>query len=83
MTSSTTGWTRGPTYNLFLRVLVGAEQVDSLHVSKVDVMAQKKDEEQLADILFLTVAVQSFVSYSHNHRIMDRKVCMTLNMSVV
>lgn len=42
---------------MFLCVLVGAEKVDSLHVSKVDIMAQKKDKEKLADILFFTVAV--------------------------
>lgn len=49
-------------YNLFLRVLVGAQQVDGLHVSKVDVMAQQEDEEQLADVLLLAVAVQSLVA---------------------
>lgn len=45
------------TYDLFLGVLVGAEQVDGLHVSKVNIMAQKEDEEQLADILLLTVTI--------------------------
>lgn len=47
----------GQTYNLFLCVLVGAEEVDGLHVSEVDIMAQEKDEKQLADILFFTVAI--------------------------
>lgn len=28
---------------------------------EIDVMAQQKDEEQLADILLLAVAIQSFV----------------------
>lgn len=45
------------TYNLFFSVFVGAKEVDSLHVSKVDIMAQKKDEEQLADILLFTVTI--------------------------
>ena len=45
------------TYNLFLCVLVGAEEVDGLHVSKVDIMAQQKDEEQLAHVLLFTVAI--------------------------
>lgn len=53
------------TYNLFLSVLVGAEEVDSLHVSKVNIMAQKKDEEQLANILLFTVTIQSLVTYPH------------------
>ena len=56
------------TYNLFLCVLVGAEQVNSFHVSEVDVMAQQEDEEELADILLLTVAIQSLVYCSrHSH----------------
>ena len=45
------------THYLFLCVFVGAEEVDGLHVSEVDVMAQEEDEEQLADILFFAVAV--------------------------
>lgn len=47
----------GHTHYLLFCVLVGAEQVDSLHVSKVDVMAQEEDEEQLADVFFLTVTI--------------------------
>jgi hypothetical protein len=42
---------------LFLCVLVGAEQVDCLHVAKVDVMAKKEYEKQLAHIFLLTVAI--------------------------
>lgn len=52
-----TGWTWGQTYNLFLCVLVGAEEVDSLHVTKINIMAQEKDEQQLADVLLFTVAI--------------------------
>lgn len=48
---------RGQTYNLFLCVFVWTEEVDSLHVSEVDIMAQKKDEEKFADILFFTVTI--------------------------
>ena len=51
------------TYNLFLCVLVGAQQVDCLHVSKVDVMAEQEDEEQLADVLLLAVAIQGLVPF--------------------
>lgn len=49
------------TYNLLLCVLVGTEQVDGFHVSKVDVMAKQEDEEQLAYIFLLAVAVQGLV----------------------
>lgn len=49
-------------YDLFLGVLVGAEQVDGLHVSEVDVVAQQENEEQLADVLLLAVAVQRLVA---------------------
>ena len=59
--SQKTNITRGNTYNLFLCVLVGTEKVDSFHVSKVDVMAEQEDEEQLADILLLAVAIQGLV----------------------
>lgn len=51
------------TYNLFLCVLVGAEQVHSLHVAKVNVMAQQEDEEQLTHILLLAVSIQSLISF--------------------
>ena len=50
------------TYNLLLSVLVGGEQVDGLHLAKVDVMAEQEDEEQLADVLLLLVAVQRLVA---------------------
>lgn len=51
------------THNLLLCVLIGAEQIDSLHVAKVDVMAQQKDEQQFADILLLAVAIQRLVTF--------------------
>jgi hypothetical protein len=47
---------------LFLGVLVGGEQVDCLHVTEVDVMAEQEDEEQLADVLLLLVPVQRLVA---------------------
>lgn len=49
------------THNLFLRVFVGGEQIDRLHVAKVDVMAEQEDEEQLAHVFLLLVAVQCLV----------------------
>ena len=49
------------TYNLLFCVLVRTEQVDSLHVSEVNVVAEKKDEQQLAHVLLLLVAIQSLV----------------------
>ena len=55
--------TAGRAHNLLLRVLVGAEQVDCLHVAEVDVVAQQEDEQQLADILLLAVAVQGLVPF--------------------
>jgi hypothetical protein len=45
------------TYNLFLCVFVGAEQINGLHVAKVDVMTQQENKEQFAHILLLLVAI--------------------------
>lgn len=59
---STTNKLWWQTYNLFLCILVGTEEVDSLHVSKVDIMSQKKDKEKLAHILLFTVTIQSLVT---------------------
>lgn len=50
------------THNLFLRVFVGGEQVDGLHMAKVNVMSEQEDEEQLAHVLLLLVAVQRLVA---------------------
>ena len=33
------------TYNLFLCVLVGAEQIDGLHVTKVDIVSEEEDKQ--------------------------------------
>ena len=52
------------THNLLLGVLVGGEQVDGLHLAEVDVVAEEEDEEQLAHILLLLVAVQRLVPLS-------------------
>lgn len=51
------------THDLLLRVSVGAQQVHGLHVPKVNVVTQEKDEEQLADIFFFTIAIKSLVTY--------------------
>ena len=50
------------TYNLFLCVFVGAEQINGLHVTEVNVVAQQENEQQFADIFLLLVAVQRFVT---------------------
>lgn len=50
------------THDLLLGVSVGAEQVHGLHVPEVDVVAQQEDEEQLAHILLLAVAIQGLVA---------------------
>lgn len=52
------------TYYLLLCVLIGAEQVHGLHVAEINVVAQQEDEEQLAHVLLLAVAVQGLVSWS-------------------
>uniref|UniRef100_A0A182XS43 Uncharacterized protein n=1 Tax=Anopheles quadriannulatus TaxID=34691 RepID=A0A182XS43_ANOQN len=49
--------------DLFLRVFVGGQQIDRLHVAEIDVMAEQKDEQQLAHVLLLLVAVQRFVPF--------------------
>lgn len=48
---------------MLLGVFVRRQQVDRLHLAEIDVMAEQKDEQQLADVLFLLVAVQRFVSF--------------------
>ena len=50
------------TYNLFLSVLVGGEQVDRLHLTEVNVVAEQEDEEKLANIFLLLVTIQRLVS---------------------
>ena len=47
---------------MFLRVLVRREQVDGLDVAEVDVVAEQEDEEELAHVLLLLVAVQRLVA---------------------
>ena len=52
----------GPTHDLFLGVLVRRKQVHGLDVAEVDVVAEQEDEEQLANVLLLLVAVQRLVA---------------------
>ena len=52
----------GPTHDLFLGVLVRRKQVHGLDVAEVDVVAEQEDEEQLANVLLLLVAVQRLVT---------------------
>ena len=47
---------------MFLGVLVRREQVDGLDVTEVDVVAEQEDEEELAHVLLLLVAVQRLVA---------------------
>ena len=47
---------------MFLGVLVRREQVDGLDVAEVDVVAEQEDEEELAHVLLLLVAVQRLVA---------------------
>ena len=47
----------GPTHDLFLGVLVRRKQVHGLDVAEVDVVAEQEDEEQLANVLLLLVAI--------------------------
>lgn len=50
------------TYNLLLRVFVGRQQINSFHVTKINVVSEKEDEEQFTDILLFLVSIQSLVS---------------------
>lgn len=51
-------------HNLFLCVFVGGKQVNSLHVSEVDVMAEEENEEKFAHVFLLLVAIQGFVTWN-------------------
>jgi len=60
------------TYNLFLGILVGAEKVDGLHVTKVDVMSQQEDEQQFTYVFLLLITIQRLITLSpdkhHSHQ---------------
>lgn len=56
-----------PAYYLLLGVLIGAQEVDSLHVSEINIVAQKEDEQQLADVLLFTVAIECLVPCKAKH----------------
>ena len=45
------------TYNLLFRVLVRREKIYGFHVTKIDVVPQKKYKQKLADILLFLVPV--------------------------
>lgn len=49
------------TYNLLLRIFVGGQQVNSFHVTKINVMSEKEDEEQFTDILLFLISIQSLI----------------------
>ena len=44
-------------------VFVGDEQVDGFFVAEIDVVPEQEDEEQLAHVLLLLVAVESLVAF--------------------
>ena len=48
--------------NLLFRVLVRAQQIHRFNMSKVDVMSEQENEEQLADVLLLVIPVQCLVA---------------------
>ena len=48
-------------YNLFLREACAGEQVDCFLVSKVNIIAKEKDEQQLTHILLLLIAIQTII----------------------
>ena len=50
------------TYNLFLCVLVGGQQVDCLDLTEVNIVTQQEDEQELADIFLLLVSIQCFIA---------------------
>lgn len=54
------GWDM--TYYLLLCVFVRTQEIHSLHVAKINIMPQEEDEKQLADVLFLTVAIKGFIT---------------------
>ena len=54
------------TYNLFLGVLIGGQQVDSLDLTEVNIVTKQEDEQELANIFLLLVPVQCLISLKYN-----------------
>ena len=48
---------------MFLSVLVGCEQVYCFHMTKINIMAQQENEEQLAHIFLLLISIQGLVTF--------------------
>ena len=46
------------THYLLLSVLITGQQVNRFHVPEVDVVAEEKDEQQLAHVLLLLVTIE-------------------------
>ena len=44
-------------HNLFFREVYRGKEIDCLLVTKVNVVAEQKDEDEFRDVLFLLVAV--------------------------
>ena len=51
------GFDRLETYNLFFCVLIRGEEVDSLDLPEVNVMAEEENEKKLANIFLLLVSI--------------------------
>ena len=45
------------TYDLFLCVLVGREKIYGFHMTKVNIVSQEENKQQLANVFFLLVAI--------------------------
>lgn len=51
------------THYLFFGVFVGREQINRLHMSKINIMPQKENKQQLAHVFLLLVTIQSFITF--------------------
>ena len=56
------------TYNLFLCVLVRGQEVDCLYLTKVNVVTEEEDEEELAHIFLLLISIECLVSLQHKRQ---------------
>jgi hypothetical protein len=54
------------TYNMLFCELVGAKEVNCLHVAKVNIIAQQKYEQQFTYIFLLLITIQRFVTCKSN-----------------
>lgn len=57
------GDTRVYTYNLFLRILIRRQQINSLHMSEINVMTKEENEQQLAHIFLFLISIECLVPF--------------------